>query len=277
MPDFLFVPLDSLLKIAFNAKTAVIHLDKLIHRLGNIFLGGKSYKLNRPFVIDLYIDTVQICQPDKEIVLGVLIVFPFCNFLKTFEKCIRKYRFIVRIGTGRNIGKFFRKNIFVCLDHLGGKNRFAGFFRHRIFFFFDIIRAFNTVFVNTRFQKARCYRENKQTALFECIAYRLIKILSGGEKFVIPNSDIAAKIVPVDQSHQFLRENSVFFAVAQEDICIKSILDLFYRLVIEQNRVQVFSELFFVAYFRAVAAIFGKELQIAKLLLIFRAQSAFHH
>ena len=48
-----------------------------------------------------------------------------------------------------------------------------------------------------------------------------LKAYSGGQKLVVPDGDIPAKVVFVDEAHQLPGMGSVLFAVAEEDVGIK--------------------------------------------------------
>ena len=63
-------------------------------------------------------------------------------------------------------------------------------------------------------QKVGSYRQHEEIALFQRLGDRMVEVLAGREKFVVPDGDIPAECAFVDEAHQGLGFPAILFPVA---------------------------------------------------------------
>ncbi len=208
----LFLPVHGDRIIPRHAFAAAVHRRQLFHSLGQPSLGGPSNQFPGRLAVYLYIDAAQIRQPDKEVVLRVGVVLPDRQPLGRLQQRRRKRRLVLRGGRSRQPWKPCRQPLPVGGRKLHWQHqliRFAGlgvFQRHHIVAWLGEVRG---------------NRQRKQAALLQRFGNRGVEILARGQKFVVPNRDIPAEIVFMDQPHQLLSVFTVFLAIAQKNIGVK--------------------------------------------------------
>ena len=188
-------------------------------------------------MVCLHVDAAEVRKPDEEIMLGVVIIFAHGDIEQCLLQCGGECLFIVCFRTFGDILIFPFQFPATCLYKLCGQNFLSCLLCRRIFHGHDVI-----LFVH----EVRRDGKRKKLAFCHCLGNGIVEIFAGCEKFVVPNGDIAAKLVFMNEPHQFLRIFSILFAIAEENVGIKRAADLLRKLVPDQNGRKILRQLFIV-------------------------------
>ena len=219
-------------------------------------------------MVDLHVDAAEVGETDEEIVLRVIVVFGDCESFERGHQAVAQCLFVAAYNNIGDVRIHLAKLFSVGRLHFGRQDIFAHFLRHRVLYIQNIVDFIDQI---------RRDRKREQAALFKRRLDGVVEILARGEKFVVPNRDIAAEVVLMDQPHQLLRVTSVLLAVAKENVCVKGGSDLFCQLVADNNRIQILRQLLLIRDRRRVGVVLVEVLQIAEFLIKNIVKSAFLH
>ncbi len=139
-------------------------------------------------------------------------------------------------------------------DQLRRKDGFSGFFRLGVFQPHDIV---------SRFHDVGRHRQRKQAAPLHGVGDGFVKIFTRYQKLVVPDGDVPAELIFVDQPHEILGVPAVFFPVAQKYIGVKGRPHFPGQFISHQHRSQKFRQLFRVGQRGGIGVLFVEHLQVA--------------
>ena len=208
----LLCPVQRFVKIQFHTDAAEVHLIKLMHRLRQPRLAGRRDQRQAAFAVRLHVDAVEVGEPDQVIMRGIVVVFRAGNVLQRLQKLRLKYLLILHADRLRESLKPIPQLGMIRPDHLSRQHGLSGLSRHGIFRGDDVI-----IFID----QVRSDQQREKLALFQSLFDALVKALARGQELVVPDGDVTAHRVPVDQAHQLVRVDTVLLPVAQENVGVK--------------------------------------------------------
>ena len=219
-----------------NFLTVKVHIAKLLHRLGQVCLGGFGYKLNSALCVYLDINSVKVGEADKEVMLGIIIVFADRDFLNHRKQRISK-AFIIgfnRLGYSIKLGI---KLVAVGILCLAGKNIHTRISCRRILGCHYKVAVFKKIWSN---------QQSKQLTFGHSALDVFHKALARGKKLVIPDSNISTTRNVMDNSHQIVGIFPILLTIAEENIGIKCRAYSLRQLIRNKNAFKMFFQLFLV-------------------------------
>ena len=116
-------------------------------------------------------------------------------------------------------------------------------------------------------QQVRGHRQHEQAAFLQCPDNGGVEVLARGQKLVVPDGDVPAEVVLVDEVHESLGLTAVLLAVAQKDVGVEGGPNLGGQFVPHQHRVQILFQLFGIGQGGGVGLVRVQALQIAAFLV----------
>ena len=196
------------------------------------------------------------------------------NFLDSFRQRPLERGIILCRNTWGDTLVFFRQDRSVCGFHLYGQNINTGGFGSRIFLFHDEIG------LAIRFlQQLRCHQKGKKLAAVQNLVDALQKTFTGGQKLIIPDSNIVALGIAMDHTHQLVGIAPIIFSVTQENIGIKGVPDPFGHFIADQHGFQKLFQLLFIGNGSCVSRTDAQVLECTKVFrfAVQRVKLRLHH
>ena len=268
LPRHPFQPLDHHVGVAADAVAVPVHFHQLPHCRQIFLFRCAGDQLDSAVAVGLDVDAVEVRQTDEEVVLRVVVVFRDGDAAEQRQHTLPE---LLPIRDGDRLGNavvHLAQLVMIRRHHLGGQDALAHVVRHRVLDIQDIVDLVDQI---------RGDGEGEQLALFQRLADRFVEVLARGEVLVVPDRDIAAARVGVDQLHQLLRVLPVLFAVAHEDVRVKGGAHLLCQLVADDDRLEVFRQLLAVGQRGGVGIVFVEVLQIAEFGFEQRVKIALPH
>ena len=264
--DELALPCDGGLVAARDALAVLVHGDELLHGLGEVGVRGALDEREGAGVVGLDVDAVQIGEADKEIVLGVVVVFTDGDPFHPIKERVGKGRPVAYVdGVGDRLVECAQE-IGVRRNQHGGEDGFLGFSR------LGILDSHDVVFFVYEIGRDG---EGEETAFLHRLGNTVVEVLARGQKLVVPNGDIAAEVVFVDEVHELLCVLSVLLPIAQKNIGVKGLADLLRQLVADEDGREILRELLVVGERGRVLGVRVQALQISANGIKICLQSAF--
>ena len=248
------LPLHCTRSAPFYAVAVTIHGAELLHRFLQPFFCGGREQFFGFCAVCLHVDAAQIGKSDKVVVAGVLHPLGDGDLLEAFCQHRRQLGVGVGVGQGGQLGIVLVQQCTVGFHQLDGQDGLLFLDRQGIFGGHHIIGLVYQI---------GCDGKHEQSAFFQRRQDRLVEVLARCQELVVPDGDVPAEGILMDQPHQRLGVTAVFFAVAKEDVGVKGASDLLRQLVSDQHRGEVFLQLFVKTDGGGIGVAFVEKLQIA--------------
>ena len=160
---------------------------------------------------------------------GRVLVLPEPHLLHDLQERQRELFLVLDTDALGKACIFLLKRLSVRGNHLHRKDGLPGTLGPGILLPHDIVAVFHQV---------RCHHHGKKPALPQGFLDGAVEVLAGHKELVVPDGDVPAEVVLVDEPHKLLGIGPVFLAVAQEHIGIEGRPDLLGQLVPHQHRGQ---------------------------------------